>query len=1025
MSLFSQLAGLALKGVGAAVEAAAGVAGAGAAVEATTGLLAERFTDHSAKLTRALDLAHKRAWSTVELCLAGRSWWESAKSVLNTGTERAFRDQVQAFLDANPLDGIDGHGPDFRAQCLAQLASARKAGLLDKGKIDPRALAEKVGGLSRFGDPSAAIAAEFRVLDAIAAGLRKEGYDALADFLGLRPAGGPPLLVAAMRFHFQREVEKDDELFQGLAYARLEALEEGQRKGFGSLAAALDRHAEKLEGMLADIQSVVVKTHGDVLDIKAELARQGRQMQELGRQVLQALEQRQLQARELHGADSLSIRDDDERRLVRELVKQYRSLPANERRRMPALLNAVGKLEVVSGEFEAAERDFQEARGLVDDPKARAEVDYNSYRASLERRGWDEAMRSLRSAAAGDPERFSPFPMDKYEPERILGAGGFGVAFLCRNKNTGGRVVIKTLHREGMSRSVDEVFKEAQALEGLEHPAIIRVRDCDYAGPNRSRPYFVMDFFPPGQTLEDLVNDSGPLKPEEVLPVARLLAQGLQSAHSRGILHRDIKPGNVLVRRGEGGSWEVKLIDFGLAVQAQPGASTARSAMDRTLVGSSVAGTLEYAAPEQMGKLPGVAVGTWSDVYGWGRTVCFALFGTPQPTFQHWQQVKREVAALLGRCLHEKPGARPQTFSEVLKGLGRLSADDMVDEVIAVQPARPEPRPEPRREYRPEPRREPRRERVDEVEEAPPPKRGGGAGMFLAVAFLATLLACGVGGFFLLRNVTGWNRPPFGGFPGFGNDLGPFTEKPITAEELPKVLAELRGKVETKRLANIAHQMALTDPTAEQRRRHAAAGRLVFDQAMMSVCAAARPPQMIGLVSGYAMSAIRAEADDELLAVSKGLNPLLNDAHYGARKEVVLALRKWGTAENVPTLAKILDDGQEGGVFDFRIDVAKTLAAIGDPRGIPAVAKRLEDTGWDLRRGIIQVVQEFGPAAEDETLKYLDAKQQGETRKAAVLVLEKIGGKKSLEALKKLEGDKGMEREVKQSITAIEKRLKK
>src|SRR5262249_45485212 len=146
------------------------------------------------------------------------------------------------------------------------------------------------------------------------------------------------------------------------------------------------------------------------------------------------------------------------------------------------------------------------------------------------------------------PANFAAFPAQKYEAERILGAGGFGVAFLCRNRHTGGRVVIKTLRRDGLDRDLNEVFREAQALEELDHPAIIRVRDCDYADPARTRPYLVMDYFE-GQTLEELVQKRGPLTPQELLSLARLVAEGLHKAHSRGILHRDVKPGNLLVRR--------------------------------------------------------------------------------------------------------------------------------------------------------------------------------------------------------------------------------------------------------------------------------------------------------------------------------------------------------------------------------------------------------------------------------------------------------------------------------------------
>jgi hypothetical protein len=95
-----------------------------------------------------------------------------------------------------------------------------------------------------------------------------------------------------VRFFFRREVERDQQLFQGLAHARLEGLAEGQSAGFAELADALDSHGERLEALLGEVQAVVVQTHADVLDVKAELMRQGQQMQELGRAVLQALEGR-------------------------------------------------------------------------------------------------------------------------------------------------------------------------------------------------------------------------------------------------------------------------------------------------------------------------------------------------------------------------------------------------------------------------------------------------------------------------------------------------------------------------------------------------------------------------------------------------------------------------------------------------------------------------------------------------------------------------------------------------------------
>ena len=327
MSILNHLGGLALKGAAEGAAHLTGVGAIAASTEVIAGLLQKQFSDNSQRLPRAIERAATRAWRAVEVSLAGRSWWDRCKLALATGDDRAIRKQVGAYLDANPLDGVDGHGPDFRAQCLAQLRAARKAGLLDRGKIDPDAVARQVGDLSRFGDKSATIDAEYGVLVSIGDGLRRAGYEALATFLTLHPAGGPPLLVAAMRYFFQREVEADPRLFQGLSYARLESLGAGQQAGFGDLAEALDAGAERLESLLSDVQAVVVQTHGDVLDIKAELSRQGQQMNELGQAVLQALAQQHLEKRELHGGDSFSIRNEDERRLVRDLVRRYRGLP--------------------------------------------------------------------------------------------------------------------------------------------------------------------------------------------------------------------------------------------------------------------------------------------------------------------------------------------------------------------------------------------------------------------------------------------------------------------------------------------------------------------------------------------------------------------------------------------------------------------------------------------------------------------------------------------------------------------------
>jgi serine/threonine protein kinase len=696
MSVFLDMSSLAVRTVlDAACEAVGFRAGAGT-VEGVVTFLRRHFLDQSQKLTVALTRANARAWRALEIALAGDTWWERCKAALVPADERAFRQQVQTFLDARPLPDVAGK-LQFRRQCLRELQAARKDGLLTGGPLRPDDLARKAGEFARHADPEALLAAEAQALGTVADLLRLQGHGNLAWLVAQKPEQGPPLLVVAVRYFFRREVEIDRELFQGLAFTRLATLSQSQEQGFAALAEALDRQGQRLEDLLLDVHNLLLDVHDDVLDLKAEVQKQGRQVQDVGRAVLEALEQHRLGRREVRPGDSLSIRGDDERELVKALVARYRALPEDQRRQAPALLNALGTLEVAAGEFDAAQRDFQQVAALVAEPAAQAEAHHNTYQATLERRQWPIALAALRRAAQLDARRFAPFPFDKYEAETILGAGGFGVAFRCRHRNSGSRVVVKALRTDGLGREVADVFAEARALEELDHPAVIRLRDCDFAGPGRTRPFLVMDYFD-GPTLAEHVERNGPLSPEDLLPVARAIAEGLRAAHGRGVLHRDVKPGNVLVRREPDG-WRIKLIDFGLALTRDAVADTVRTPGQsaRTVVGRSVAGTVDYAPPEQFGRLPGVPVGPYSDVYGFGKTCCHALFQTTQPLPRHFRFLTPALARLLEECLEESPDKRPADFAAVLARLRQAvdesiptleSAESSIRTVLPAEPSR-------------------------------------------------------------------------------------------------------------------------------------------------------------------------------------------------------------------------------------------------------------------------------------------------------------------------------------------------
>lgn len=669
MKLQHNLAALALRQLAHGACRAVGVPAGEAAVQSVVGFLMRHFVDQSQRLNVALQTSSDRAWRALEVALAGDSLWDQCRLVFASGEDKAFRELVRPFLASCPLGELHGREGYLR-RCLAELNAARKQGLLGGGALDPSELARRTGAFARFADPQGLLEAEHAALGEIGGELRAAGYLDLAALVSLRPAEGDVLLLVAARYFFRRAVESDAALAQGLTFAQLERLQETQQAGFDALYQVLSEHGSRIEALLGGLQGAVEETRDAVLDVRAEQQRQGEQARDIYQAVLDLQGKLDLLGREVRPQDSLSLRNDQERQLVRRLVARYRALSEDDRGRMPALLNAIGKLEVASGEFAAARADFAAAGALAAVPAARAEAHHNAYRAALEARDWDGALGELREAARLDPARFAPFPLDKYRPQRILGAGGFGVAYLCEHRFLRAPVVVKTLADDEIDRGIDAVFAEAQVLRQLDHPAIIRVQDCGFGSPDgEGRPYLVMDYFE-GQTLDQALRER-PLSVEELLAVARPVAQGLHAAHGKGILHRDVKPANLLVRRpGGSAGWQARLIDFGLALRR--GGRETMLASSRTLVGSSIAGTIDFAAPEQMGRLPGSGVGPPADVYGFARTCCAALFGTPQPLMRHWRSVPADLAELLESCLEEQPSNRPQGFADVLTVLDRL-----------------------------------------------------------------------------------------------------------------------------------------------------------------------------------------------------------------------------------------------------------------------------------------------------------------------------------------------------------------
>jgi len=312
-----------------------------------------------------------------------------------------------------------------------------------------------------------------------------------------------------------------------------------------------------------------------------------------------------------------------------------------------------------------------EKENPIGPPDRRAEENFKKYQAALQQGNLDEALKALILAVERDAAHFAPFPFRTYKPERILGAGGFGVVFQCTDPLLGTPVVVKAYRQSVMGRSISEVFNEATVLDKLDHPAIIHLKGCNYADSHNTRPYMVMDYFD-GQSLDNYVHSVGPLSPAELLGVVFPVAEALKKAHDNKIWHRDVKPENILVKP-EASKWRVKLIDFGLAERPESfeGKAGTDGPGSKTTADKNTAGTMGYAAPEQMGKSP-KPIGPYTDVYGFGRTCYFALFGDPEPDYEEKKSLSEPWRTFLEKCTTRGDNRLPD-FVAVLEELRRLA----------------------------------------------------------------------------------------------------------------------------------------------------------------------------------------------------------------------------------------------------------------------------------------------------------------------------------------------------------------
>jgi len=266
----------------------------------------------------------------------------------------------------------------------------------------------------------------------------------------------------------------------------------------------------------------------------------------------------------------------------------------------------------------------------------------------------------------------------RYSIERELGRGGMGIVFLARDVALDRLVAIKLLPPQLANPAArDRFLREARTAAGLSHPNIVPIHAVEQLG---DCVFFVMGYVD-GETLRERVARTGPLAPRLAMKLMQEVGWALAYAHRCGVIHRDIKPDNIMLERTTD---RALVTDFGIAVRGGAGGKAGVA---------DAAGTARYMSPEQA---LGEPVDERSDLYSLGATLFFALTGgapfeasnvpaiitkqmtQPAPRLETLRpEVSRRLADLVDRCLAKEPASRIQTGDEVARVAGEIRGKDL------------------------------------------------------------------------------------------------------------------------------------------------------------------------------------------------------------------------------------------------------------------------------------------------------------------------------------------------------------
>jgi serine/threonine protein kinase len=269
------------------------------------------------------------------------------------------------------------------------------------------------------------------------------------------------------------------------------------------------------------------------------------------------------------------------------------------------------------------------------------------------------------------------FFLGPYKILRPLGQGGMGTVFLAEHTSLARKVAVKVLPPDkAKDRLTLERFnREARAAAALDHPNIVRLHDISQGNGVH---FLVMEYVE-GTDLQSLMGQTGPLHYAQAAQYVAQAAGGLQHAHEKGFIHRDVKPANLMLTKTGGG---IKILDMGLARSF----TDSRDSLTANLAEGDIAGTVDYLSPEQAMNQP---LDERSDIYSLGATFYSLVTGHPpfkgttaQKLMQHQLKeppsvslklsgrVPQALSDVISKMMAKKPGERFQSAADVVDALG-------------------------------------------------------------------------------------------------------------------------------------------------------------------------------------------------------------------------------------------------------------------------------------------------------------------------------------------------------------------